>query len=45
MVDGELAESVVARVLVGLGDDLGGGAADAEVEDFARGDEVVKGLH
>ena len=36
---------MVARVLVGLGDDPGWGVGDAEVEDFAGGDEVVEALH
>ncbi len=45
LVDAELREGVVAGVLVCFGDDPSGGVADAEVEDFPRGDHVVEGLH
>lgn len=45
LIDAELRECVVARVLVCFGDDPGRGVADAEVEDFAGGDHVVEGLH
>ena len=45
LVDAELREALLAGVFVGLGDDPGGGVADAEVEDFARGDGVVEGVH
>lgn len=45
LVDDELAQAVVAGVLVGLGDDPGWGVGDAEVEDLALVDEGVEGLH
>ena len=45
LVDAEGREALLARVLVGLADDPGGGVADAEVEDFSRGDGVVEGVH
>ena len=45
LVDAELREALLARVLVGLADDPGRGVADAEVEDFTRGDDVVERVH
>ena len=45
LVDAELRQAVVARVLVRLADDPGRGVADAEVEHFARCDDVVQRLH
>ena len=45
LIDDELAQPVVARVLVGLADDPRGRVADAEVEDLAGADEVVERLH
>lgn len=45
LVDDELAEALLAGVFVGFGDDPGRGVADAEVEDFAGGDDVVERVH
>lgn len=36
---------MLAGVSIGLRDYPGRGVADAEVEDFSLGDEVVEGLH
>ena len=41
LVDGELAEAVFTGVGVAFDDDPGGGVGDAEVEDFAGGDDEV----
>jgi len=45
LVDDELAEAVVAGVLVCFGYDPGGGVGDAEVEDAALVAGCVEGLH
>lgn len=45
MVDGELTQAVLAGVGVTFGDNPSGGIGYAEVDDFARRDEVVEGLH
>lgn len=45
MVYAELAQAVLTGVGVTFHDKPGRGIGYAEVEDFARGDEVVEGLH
>ena len=45
LVDDELAQAVVAGVLVGFAHDPGGGVGDAEVEHFGLADDVVEALH
>ena len=45
LVNDELAQAMVAGVLVGLAHHPGGGVGDAEVEHFALADDVVEALH
>ena len=45
MVYTELAQAVLTGVGVAFRDNPGGSIRYAEVKDFARGYEVVKGLH
>ena len=45
MVYAELAQAVLTGVGIAFCDDPGRGVRYAEVEDLARGDEVVEGLH
>lgn len=45
MVYAELAQAVLTGIGVAFGDNPGGGIRYAKVEDFARGDKVVEGLH
>ena len=45
LVEDEGAEAVVAGVLVGFGDDPGGGVGDGEVEDLALVADGVEGAH
>ena len=45
LIDAELRETLLPRVFVRPADDPGGRVADAEVEDFARRDHVVEGVH
>lgn len=45
MVYAELAQAVLTGVGVAFRDNPGGGIRYTEVEDLARGDKVVEGLH
>lgn len=45
LVDGELRQAVLTGVLIRFGHDPGRRVADAEVQNLARGDDAVQGLH